>query len=162
MNNYKTVIVIEKPPIKFVKYNKQKRKNETFYLTGNLFFDRNVWTVNQIIQDCKRYLKPYFKDVPPLDSMELDLFFERNTTQFDLDNKGYFWEKVFFDLMKRPSEIQLDRALEKRKEIITCNVLKDDTVKYVNAINKRFKKGGNRMTFTIEGKLWEEPQTLFK
>lgn len=161
MNNYKTVIVVEDPPIKFVKYDKKKRKNVTYYLTGNLFFNRNVWTVNNIIQDCKRYLKPYFKDVPPLETMQLDLVFERNTMQWDLDNRGYFWEKVFFDLMKRPTEIQLDIALKKYKEIVTVGVLKDDTVKYVTRINKSFKKGGNRIIFTIEGRLWEEQGNLF-
>ena len=158
--NFKKTIIIEDPPIKFVKFNKRKQAPITYYLTGNLFFNRDVWIVNSIIKECKRYLYPYFKDLPKLDKMELDILFERNTTQWDLDNKGYFWEKILFDILKTPSPKQLKNAYLKGNDIISVNVLHDDTVKYVTSINKRFEKGGNRIHFNFTGRLLEEQKKL--
>lgn len=160
-SNFEKTIIVKDPPYKFVKFNKAKGRNETYYLTGNLFFNRNVWTVNNIIQECKRWLKPHFEDLPPLETMTLEMIFERNTEQFDLDNKGYFWEKVLFDLLKTPSIKQIQNSALRGKDIITVKVLKDDTVKYVSMINKRFVKGGNRITFIIKGKLMFKQGDLF-
>lgn len=159
--NFKTTIIVEDPPYKFVKYDRKRDKNTTYYLSGNLFFNRNVWTVNNIIQECKRWLKPHFEELPKLQKMQLEMIFERNTTQFDLDNKGYFWEKVFFDLLKTPSMKQIRNSALKGKDIITVNVLHDDTVLFVDKITKSFVKGGNRITFIIEGKLLDEQSELF-
>lgn len=159
--NFKTTIIVEDPPYKFVKYNRRKDEYTTYYLSGNLFFNRNVWTVNSIVQECKRYLKPFFEDLPKLEKMQLEMIFERNTTQFDLDNKGYFWEKVFFDLLKTPTMKQINNSALKGRDIVTVNVLHDDTVRFVDKITKSFVKGGNRITFIIEGKLLDEQSELF-
>lgn len=161
MSNFETTIIVEDPPYKFVKFNKQKQKNETYYLTANLFFNRNVWTVGTILNECKTWLAPHFGSIPRLNKMQLEMIFERNSTQFDLDNKGYFWEKVFFDIMKTPSKIQLNNSYLKGRDIISCNVLKDDTVVYVDSIKKSFIKGGNRIHFKITGELYEDQESLF-
>lgn len=159
--NFEKTIVIEDPPIKFVKFNKKKQKDVTYYLTGNLFFNRDVWTIDKIIKESKRFLYPSFKDLPKLEKMELEILFERNTTQWDLDNKGYFWEKIFFDLLKTPSSKQKKNAYLKGHDIISVEVLPDDTVKFVPRIVKSFKKGGNRIHFIIRGRLLANQSTLF-
>jgi len=148
-------ITINKPPYKYEKGDK------VYYLTGNFFFNKNYWIVNEVCTKCKRWLLPHFENLPKLERVKFDFVFRSDKVTFDLDNKGYFWEKLIFDILKTPSEKQLRNAHLKGKDIITANVLNDDNVKYITEINKRFEKGGNQIIIEIRGELMDEQQELF-
>jgi hypothetical protein len=166
-----TIITIEKPPKKYEKWvnkkvivnrkwtGERKMKKVVYYLTANLFFDRNVWVVHEIKSAVKRHIKPYFDNIPKLEKMQLDIIFSRQTQTYDLDNM-YFWEKVILDLLKTPTSKQLLNAYKRGNDIITCEVLKDDTVQYVDKINKSFVLGKNEIIIKIYGRKLNEQVKL--
>lgn len=176
MEHIKT-IVIENPPYKFEKWvdKKVKRRGrggkmyytgqtertlETFYLSANLFFNRNVWAVDEIKKECLRFLKPHFDELPKIERMRLGIKIYSNKTQFDIDNKGYFWSKILLDLLKTPTPTEKRNAHLKGNDIISCEKIKDDTVKYVDQVYFRYAGPGNKIEFIINGRLLDVQQKL--
>lgn len=162
-------IIIDDPPTKYtLRYKKEKfdknRKlitHQDYYLTGNLFYsDKSSFhTISKIIQESKEFLFPYLQGIPQLDKMRLE--FEYHKMQdIDLDNKFSYWCKLFLDILKTPTQRQIDRAIQYKKPIITTNTLKDDNTKCVDKISMDFKKGEHKMIFRIYGRIKSEQKTL--
>lgn len=155
-------IIINNPPIKWsLVYKKEKFDakgklvtHQDFYLTGNLFYsDRSSFHItSKIIQESKEFLYPYLKGLPELEKMKLE--FEYHKMQdIDLDNKFSYWGKILLDILKTPSQRQIERALHYKKPIITTNTIKDDNTKCINELNLKFIKGEHKMIFRIFGKV---------
>lgn len=155
-------IIINNPPIKWsLVYKKEKFDakgklvtHQDFYLTGNLFYsDRSSFHItSKIIQESKEFLYPYLKGLPELEKMKLE--FEYHKMQdIDLDNKFSYWGKILLDILKTPSQRQIERALHYKKPIITTNTIKDDNTKCINELNLKFIKGQHKMIFRIFGKV---------
>lgn len=162
-------IIIDNPPIKWsLVYKKQKFDSkgklvthQDFYLTGNLFYsDRSSFHItSKIIQETKEFLLPYFKGIPELEKMRLE--FEYHKMQhIDLDNKASFWVKLILDILKTPSQRQIERALLYKKPIITTNTIKDDDTKCVDELNLKFVKGEHKMIIRIFGRVKTEQKEL--
>ena len=152
-------VIINDPPTKYVTYSKReidpktgKFKKNVIYLTANIFYANvNYWTKNKIVDEIKGYLMPYFKDMPELTKMRLEFVYSRNTENWDIDNKGYFWVKILLDLFKIPSSRQIINARKRNKIIKTLNILQDDTVKYFEGFSADFVKGKHQLIFRIYG-----------
>jgi len=152
-------IIIDNPPTKYIDRKKTKvdpktgkLKENTYYLTGNLFLNnQNYFIVSKIIRDTKNFLYDYFKDLPKLDKMRLEFVYTSNKSNFDLDNKGYFWQKVITDILKTPSTRQVINAMKKGKTIISCCIIEDDMVKYIPEFSWRYKKGPDSLIVKIYG-----------
>lgn len=162
-------IVIKNPPTKYVDRKKTKidpktgkLKETTYYLTGNLFLStQNYFIVSKIIRDTKMYLMEFFKGVPKLEKMRLEFIYQRPDSNFDLDNKGYFWQKVITDILKTPSNRQIINASKKNRQIITTNVIQDDTVKYLDGFSWKYQNGEHALIIRVFGKLKQKELKLF-
>jgi hypothetical protein len=66
--------------------------------------------------------------------------------------------------LKTPTQRQLAKEFKKeekyRKEIITLNVIYDDTTQYIDDIRETFKFGGNFLIFRIYGRAKSEQKSL--
>lgn len=164
-----TEIKIQNPPTKYVDRKKTKidpktgkLKEDVYYLTANLFYSVVSYFIRyKITNEIKDYLKPYLVDIPKLKKMRLEVVYFKPEDTFDLDNKGYFWVKMILDLLKTPSNRQIKNANLKGKEIKTVNVLKDDTVRYIDDIRMRYERGTHCLVIKIYGQLKEDELTLF-
>lgn len=162
-------ITIPSPPTKYVDRKRTKIDPKTgklqenvYYLTGNLFLStQNYFIVSKILRDTKMYLLEYFKDLPELSKMRLEFVYQREDDRFDLDNKGYFWQKVITDILKSPSNRQVLNAAKKNRTIITTNTIKDDTVRYISGFSWDYKKGEHSLIINIYGELKKEELNLF-
>jgi hypothetical protein len=162
-------IVIENPPHKWsLVYKKQKFDgkgklvtHQDFYLTGNLFYsDKTSFHItSKIIYESKEFLYPYLKGLPELDKMRLE-FEYHHTKDIDLDNKANYWLKLMLDILKTPSQRQIERALQYKKPIITTNTIKDDNTKCIDEIKLKFVKGEHKMIFRIYGIIKSEQKSL--
>jgi hypothetical protein len=160
-------IVIENPPTFYS--IKKKRESEKLgydvfdkhYLTANLFFNNNLsfFVVSKIIRDCKKFLLEKSGYIPPLEKMRLEIEIHASK-HLDLDNRAYFWKKLFMDILKTPTAKQLAKASEKNREIITMNVIYDDSTQYVDDFRETFKYGGNFLIFRIYGRVKSEQKEL--
>ena len=155
-------IIITTPPTKWtLVYKKQKFNSkgklvthQDYFLTANLFYaDRTSYHLtSKIIQETKGFLFPYFKNLPELDKLKID--FEYHKPQdIDLDNVAYFWLKLVLDILKTPTQSQINRALSHKKEIITTNTIKDDNTKCIDEIKLKFVRGEHKMVFRIYGRV---------
>lgn len=168
MELIKEIIIVD-PPTKYIDRKKTKidpktgrLKENVYYLTGNLFLSsQNYFLISKILREVKTYLLPHFKDLPKLSTINLEFIYQREKDNFDLDNKGYFWQKVITDILKTPSNRQLTNAHKKKRTIITTNTIKDDTVKYINGFSWAFQPGPHKLIIRIHGKLEEKDLTLF-
>jgi hypothetical protein len=162
-------IIIENPPIKWsLVYKKQKFDSkgklvthQDFYLTGNLFYsDRSSFHItSKIIQESKEYLFPYLKGLPELEKLRLE--FEYHKMQdIDLDNKFSYWGKILLDILKTPTQKQIESALRYKKAIITTNTIKDDNTKCIDDIHLKFVKAEHKMIIRIFGKVKTEQKEL--
>lgn len=162
-------IIIDNPPHKWsLVYKKQKFDSkgklvthQDFYLTGNLFYsDRSSFHItSKIIQETKEFLLPYFKGLPELEKMRLE--FEYHKMQhIDLDNKASFWLKLILDILKTPTQRQIERALLYKKPVITTNTIKDDDTKCVDELNLKFVKGEHKMIIRIFGRVKNSQKEL--
>lgn len=162
-------IIITTPPTKWtLVYKKQKFNSkgklvthQDYFLTANLFYaDRTSYHLtSKIIQETKVFLFPYFKNLPELDKLKID--FEYHKPQdIDLDNVAYFWLKLVLDILKTPTQSQINRALSHKKEIITTNTIKDDNTKCIDNINLKFVRGEHKMVFRIYGRVKSEQKEL--
>jgi hypothetical protein len=66
------------------------------------------------------------------EKIKLTIIYSSKREGFDIDNKGYFWGKLFLDHIKRLGKI------------------KEDTVKYVTSVSYKYKKGEEHLKFIIE------------
>jgi len=162
-------IVIDNPPTKWVlNYKKEKFDSkgklvthQDFYLTGNLFYsDKTSFHItSKIIQESKEFLFPYLKGLPELDKMRLD--FEYHKMQdIDLDNKFSYWGKILLDILKTPTQKQINRALAYKKPIISTNTITDDNTKCIDEIKLKFVRGDHKMIFRIYGRIKSEQKTM--
>jgi hypothetical protein len=160
-------IVIENPPTFYS--IKKKRESEKLgydvfdkhYLTANLFFNNNLsfFVVSKIIRDCKKFLLEKSGYIPPLEKMRLEIEIHASK-HIDLDNRAYFWKKLFMDILKTPTSKQLTKASEKNREIVTMNVIYDDSTQYIDDFRETFKYGGNFLIFRIYGRIKSEQKEL--
>lgn len=161
MDLIKEIIFVDPPTKWTLVYKKEKFTpkgvlvtHQDFYLTANLFYaDRTSFHItSKIINDCKRYLRDQIKYLPELEKLRIELEY-RHTKEIDIDNKAYFWCKLLLDILKIPSKKQIDNATKNKKEIITMNVIHDDTTKYVDDIHFKFVKGEHSMVIRIFGRV---------
>lgn len=161
--------ILKDPPTKWTlnykkeKFNGKGKKvtKQDFYLTANLFYaDRSSYHItSRIINECKEYLCDNIKYLPELEKMRVELEYH-HTKHIDLDNKGYFFLKLLLDILKIPTQKQIDNAAEKGKEIISLNVIKDDTTEFIDDISMKYKKGEHCMIIRIYGRLKEQQEKL--
>lgn len=162
-------IVIENPPNKWTLHYKKEKfdskgklvTHQDFYLTANLFYsDRTSFHItSKIIQETKEFLYPYFKGLPELERIRTEMIF-CHTKDIDLDNRWYFWYKLIFDILKTPTQKQIDRAMKYKKPIITTNTICDDNTKSVSEFSCKFERGENKILFRIYGRIKSEQKTM--
>ena len=162
-------IVFNDPPTKWTlaykkpKFNKDGKliTHQDFYLTGNLFYsDRTSYHLtSKIIQESKEYLFSKMQGLPELEKIRLE-FEYHHTKDIDLDNKGNYWLKLFLDILKTPTQRQINNQ---KKVVITTNTIIDDNTKYLDEIKLKFVKGEHKMIFRIFGipKSTQEKLDLF-
>lgn len=162
-------IVVEDPPTKWtLTYKKEKFDSkgnlvtkQDFYLTGNLFYsDRSSFHItSKIIQESKEFLFPYLKGLPELEKMRLE-FEYHHLKDIDLDNKFSYWGKILLDILKTPTQKQINRALQYKKPIITTNTITDDNTKCIDEIRLKFVKTEHKMIIRIFGRVKSEQKTM--
>lgn len=163
-------IVIDDPPTKYTLWYKKEKwdkegkliTHQDFFLTGNLFYADNTsfHLTSKIIQESKEFLMKYLKGMPPLEKMRLE--FEYQSMKYiDLDNKASYWVKIFLDILKTPTQRQINRALKYEKPIITSNTILDDNTKCIDEIKLKYFKGEHKMIFRIYGRVKSEQKTIF-
>ncbi len=162
-------IVIENPPNKWTLYYKKEKfdskgklvTHQDFYLTANLFYsDRTSFHItSKIIQETKEYLYPFLKGLPELEKLRTEMEFY-NVKDIDLDNRWFFFYKLILDILKTPTQKQIDRAIKYKKPIITTNTIYDDNTKSVSEFNCKFLKGPNKIVFRIYGRAKSEQKEL--
>lgn len=162
-------IKINDPPTKYtLKYKKPKYdkhgkliEKQDFYLTGNLFYsDRTSFHLtSKIIYSSKEYLFPFLKGLPELEKMRLD-FEYHSMKHIDLDNKASYWVKIMLDILKIPTQKQIENGIKFKKPIITTNTIQDDNTKSIDEINLKFVKGEHLMIFRIYGRVKSEQKEL--
>lgn len=64
------------------------------------------------------------------------------------------------DILKTPTQRQIERALKYKKPIITTNTIQDDNTKCIDEIKLKFIKGEHKMIFRIFGKVKSEQKEL--
>jgi hypothetical protein len=162
-------IVVVDPPTKWsLVYKKEKFDSkgnlvtkQDFYLTGNLFYsDRSSFHItSKIIQESKEFLFPYLKGLPELEKMRLE-FEYHHLKDIDLDNKFSYWGKILLDILKTPTQKQINRALQYKKPIITTNTITDDNTKCIDEIRLKFVKTEHKMIIRIFGRVKSEQKTM--
>lgn len=160
-------IIIENPPT-FYQIKKVKKSLEAghdvydkYYLTANLFFNNatSYHIISKIVQEVKLYLKKEIGVLPELEKMRLEIEIHASK-HVDLDNRAYFWKKLFLDILKQPTSKQILNANKKGKQIITTNTIFDDTTQYIDEINEKFVFGGNFLIFRIYGRVKSEQKEM--
>lgn len=162
-------VTINDPPTKYTipykkpKYDKDNKliTEQVHYLTANLFYNNNLsfHIVSKIINEVKLWLRQYMNGIPDIEKMQLHILY-RSNKHIDLDNKAYFWRKLFMDILKTPTSRQLIKAKEKNRIIITTNTIKDDDTKCVDSYQEYFELGGHSITFRIYGRLANEQKQI--
>ena len=97
--------------------------------------------------------------MPELEKIRIE-FEYHHTKDIDLDNKGNYWLKLFLDILKKPTQRQINNQ---KKVIITTNTIVDDNTKYLDEIGLKFFKGEHKMIFRVYGvpKSTQEKLDLF-
>lgn len=174
---YKKTII--DPPSKWVhkrtapKQVKYKKSNgdhayklvheDVHYLTANLFYADSIhWATKQKIVDfAKEWLIQHIEDIPKIEKCRIRITYYKTKDNFDIDNKAYFWAKMLLDIMKTPSQKQLARAEKYNSKVFTIASLNDDSVKFVDGVDMRFKNGKHAIKIRIKGRLLAEQTQLF-
>jgi hypothetical protein len=158
------------PPTKYEKINKKIKldskgkliEKDVNYLTANIFYDGTHWAIkSKVVNFAKEWMMQHIQEIPKIEKCKIEITYHFPTDNFDLDNKVYFWTKILLDLMKTPSSKQIINAEKYDNEIKTINVLKDDTVRFVDEINMKYKKGYPAIELKIIGRLEQTQQSLF-
>lgn len=163
-------VTISDPPTQYIVVNKRKKrdkegkiiKDKVHYLTANIFYSGVHWQTQSIIVNfAKDWIMWFLKEMPKIQKCNIEITYHHPTDTFDLDNKCYFWIKIILDLMKTPTSTQILKALEYNNPIKTIRTLPDDTVRFVDGINMRYKKGAPAIEIKINGRKQEEQTQLF-
>lgn len=162
--------IIKEPLTKYVHvYKRPKTDNKgqivtkkDYYLTANLFYDGTHWAIkSKIMNYVKQWFILYLKGIPKIEKCNIEITYHNKSDGFDLDNKVYFWTKVLLDIMKIPTSKQIINSQKYANKIYTINSLKDDTVRYVDEILMKYKKGATAIEIKIYGRKLDEQQQLF-
>jgi len=163
-------IVIDDPPTKYTKYYAKEKYDKDgklithvdYYLTGNLFYSdqSSFHLISTIVQESKAFLLPHLKGLPKLEKMKLEWEYH-SMKDIDLDNKYSYWGKVFLDILKTPTERQINRSLKYKNKIITTNTIVDDNTKCIDGMKLNYFKGEHKMVFRIYGRVKSEQKTIF-
>lgn len=162
-------VVIMNPPTKYVDRKRKvidektgKLREDVYYLTANLFYAGGLHYSLQakIVKEVKYYLAHNFASLPKLERMRVEVVYYSPKDNFDLDNKLYFWVKLFLDIIKTPSNKQIINSAKKRRAIPTVSKMKDDTVRYIDQINMKYKKGEHKLVFIIYGRRENEQKKM--
>lgn len=98
-------------PIKSLQIGKRK-----YYTTAEVYYSGINWHVRKKLVDaCKWQIHQHYVEHDGPLEFPLHIQFKFYGGVRDLDNKGYFWNKVFFDYLKQ------------------IKLIPDDNIKYVNA-----------------------------
>lgn len=88
-----------------------------YYLTANVFFASHHWKIrNNIANWAKQYLKERMAHLKPVDARSRLLVVFSTTrkigpkTRYDVDNRGYFWGKMFQDVLQELDLVAEDNA----------------------------------------------------
>tara|TARA_R100000005_G_C4853579_1_gene118674 strand:+ start:102 stop:503 length:402 start_codon:yes stop_codon:yes gene_type:complete len=103
-----------------------KNKKSTYYLTANLFYSSTHYQVRkQVVDEAKAFIAPFIIDCPKMEGpLSISIGYQSmKNTNFDLDNKAFFWQKIILDLLQRHKKID------------------DDNVKIIQQIHYFYKKG---------------------
>lgn len=162
-------IVIDDPPtywdlvFKKPKYDKEGKliTHSRYYLTANLFYsDKGSYHITQnIVNDCKMWLYEKIRGLPELEKMRIEVEYN-HIKHIDVDNKIYFWVKLLLDVLKKPTQKQIDSTKRYKKQIITTNTIYDDSSKYIDDIRMTFKNGQHRMIIRIFGRVANEQSKI--
>lgn len=114
-------------------------KTDRYYLTANIFYGGIHFTIQKIIVDnCKWFLSQYIKPCPILNDPPYSIVLQYCSpkTNFDLDNKCYFWQKMISDMLappapKKKSKIKIDHPDRK---------LQSDSVKFIDCLGWEYYK----------------------
>jgi hypothetical protein len=162
----KEIVILDPPTYYAIKKVKKSREAgedvfDKHYLTANLFYIQNVsyHVVSKIIYDCKKFLRDAIGELPEIEKMSLE-FEYHSTKDIDLDNKSYFWRKLFMDVLKTPTTRQIENSKKKNKEIITTNTIKDDNTKCYVSGKEEYFYGEHKMIFRIFGVVKSSQETL--
>jgi len=160
------------PPTYYDKKNHKIKVNDKgvvipydrHYLTANLWYsaDMHFSLKYKIIDFAKAWLMQYMANIPKIEKCQLTVTYHHPTDTFDLDNKVYFWTKLILDIMKTPTSKQIIKAQQYDNVIKTIESLKDDTVRFVDGINMKYKKGEAAIELKITGRLESTQQNLFQ
>ena len=111
-----------------------KKKKTTYYLTANIFYSGTHFSIRkQIVDKVKFYLMSYLQDCPHLPNpVSISIGYQTNkNTRFDLDNKAFFWSKLFCDTLQSMKKID------------------DDSVAYIKQLHYFYQKGEPKIIFQI-------------
>lgn len=162
-------IVFKEPPTKYtvnLKRPKMIRKKlitkKVYYLTANLFYGSDIHFHEQskLVKEVKYYMMHDMRNLPKLEKMRVHVIYLKKQDTWDLDNKGYFWLKMFLDILKTPSNKQIKNAMNKKKRIPSLSILKDDTVRYIDDLRISYRKGSHLLIFRIYGRRSNEQKKL--
>ena len=152
-------------PVKYVSTSKNIKLDskgkikppQTHYLTANVFYDGTHWaTKDKIVKFAKEYLYWKIKDLPAIHKCKVEIIYRSPKDDFDLDNKCYFWIKIFLDLIKPPA-----KRMDEKMRSMALSKIHDDSVRYIDGINMVYEKGDLSMTIKIYGSKQQEQRSLF-
>ena len=159
------------PPTKYVhkykkkKYNKDGNiiKEQSYYMTANLFYGGNVhWSmIRKVTNHAKDFILPLLVTIPKMEKCRIEVTYHHPNAQFDLDNKVYFWVKVILDLFTPPTEKEKEYAKKYNRQLKSIYVLEDDSVKYIDDISMKYKRGAHKLELKVFGRLAVEQISLF-
>jgi len=131
------------------------------HFSANLFFSQSLspFTLRQIVYDQKKYLYQNMRGLPKLEKAMVEFEYYR-PTDLDLDNKFFFWIKLFLDVLKTPTDRQKLSAEKYKKPVVTVNCVDDDNTKCIKKGSYKFDKGEHKMVFRLYGKLKAEQKEL--
>ncbi len=164
-------LIIQDPVSKMVtklrtpKVDKKSGKvitHRTTYLTANAYYEATDYHVRRRIMNfAKDWILPYLQGIPKMQKARITLTYHHPQDTLDLDNKASFWLKVILDLMKTPTDKQLQRAWEKGYQIKTLSCIHDDSVRYIDQLDLRWKRGAHCLELEILGIPFTEQKELF-
>lgn len=164
----KEIVYLDPPSLredfyKKIKYDKNGKiiKSAKYYFSANLFFSQSAspFKIREIVYDQKKYLYQNMRGLPKLEKAMVEFEYYR-PTDLDLDNKFFFWIKLFFDVLKTPTDKQELSAKKNDKPVVTVNCIDDDDTKRIKQGSYKFYKGKHKMVFRLYGKLKAEQKEL--
>lgn len=116
-----------------------------YYLNANIFYSGvKPWVRSTIVDQCKKFLEPYFKACPLLDDGPYcSQIVYCSDKDIDLDNKCYFWRKIIHDLL-------CEKRAKDNSPSIKLGKIKDDSTRFFMSNEDVFySTSDTRMIFSI-------------